>query len=288
MNRTVSEAARILGVNAQQVKNWAWLFKDNLSDQANPPKGRPRSFTESDVLALMHVAMHWEDEPNLEAIRIGLNCEHHFEDGRYRTMLYRHTPILQEPPEDLEETWSHGIILNGGGVHQYLELARNYRQGADALLESALRSGDPRDWGYPVLFAYRHTLELYLKIIGDIEAPIHSLKRCVHLVERRHKERIGSPMREWIVEFDKIDPYGTAFRYADDEARTLTYAEFWIDFAQLKHAMGLVFEVFDRAILHTSATGTATGVARLRGVAGRRGRSGLRRKKAKPTRPTRS
>jgi hypothetical protein len=57
--------------------------------------------------------------------------------------------------------------LVGGGVDGYLALARNYRECAEALMERALKSGEPRDWGFPVLFAYRHTLELYLKIIGE-------------------------------------------------------------------------------------------------------------------------
>jgi hypothetical protein len=52
MNRTVSQTARILGVNVQQVKTWAWLFKEHLSRQANPSKGYPRAFTDSDLLAL--------------------------------------------------------------------------------------------------------------------------------------------------------------------------------------------------------------------------------------------
>jgi len=256
MNRNVSRTARVLGVDAQQVKSWAWLFKEYLSSQANPPRGRARTFTDSDVLALMHVAMHWEDDPDMEAIRIGLNREDYYEE-EYRSILYRHTPILQEPPTDLDETWRHGIFLNGGGVDQYLELARSYKQSAEALLDSALNSGEPRDWGYPVLFAYRHALELYLKIIGEVETPIHSLERCIHRVEQRHKQRIGSPMREWIIEFDKIDPYGTAFRYADDKAGTLKYAELWIDFVQFKVAMTLIFEVLDAATLVSGWTGGA-------------------------------
>jgi hypothetical protein len=93
---------------------------------------------------------------------------------------------LQEPPDDLDETWRHGIFLNGGGVDEYLELARSYKQSADALLNSALKSGEPRDWGYPVLFAYRHALELYLKIIGEIQEPIPSLKDCIRDVEKHH------------------------------------------------------------------------------------------------------
>ncbi len=254
MNRNVSQTARILGVDARQVKTWACLFKEYLSHQANPVKGRPRTFTDSDILALMYVAMHWEEEPDMEAIGIGLNCEDHYDDY-YREILYRNTPILQEPPDDIDETWRHGIFLNGGGVNEYLELARSYKQSAEALLNSALNSGEARDWGYPVLFACRHALELYLKIIGEIEQPIHSLESCVRLAEKRHGHRIGSPIRAWIIELDKIDPKGTAFRYADDQAGTLEYVEHWVDFLQLKYAMSYVFQMLDNAILRSGVSG---------------------------------
>jgi len=249
MNRTVSQTARILGVDPQQVKTWAWLFKEHLSSQANPAKGCSRAFTDSDVLALMHVAMHWEENPDMENIEIGLNREDHYDDDRYREMLYNHTPLLQEPPDDLDETWRHGVFLNGGGVDEYLELARSYRQSAETLLDSALKSGEPRDWGYPVLFAYRHALELYLKILGEIQDLTHSLEECIRLVEKRHGQPIGSPIREWIIELDKIDPIGTAFRYADDQAGTLKYAEYWVDFLHFKHAMCQVFQGLDEASL---------------------------------------
>jgi hypothetical protein len=255
MNRNVSQTALILGVEGDQVKTWAWLFKEYLSPQANPVKGSPRSFTDSDVLALMHVAMHWEEQPDMENIKSGLNCEDHYDDDRYRDILYRHTPLLQEPPDDLNETWRHGIFLSGGGDGIDLELARTYRQSAEALLDLALKSGEPRDWGYPVLFAYRHTLELYLKVIGQIGDFIHSLKDCILRVEERHGQRVPSPVREWITEFDNIDPAGTSFRYADDKGGTLKYAEFWVDFVQFKFAMGLIFRMLDDAILRAGLTG---------------------------------
>jgi len=108
-----------------------------------------------------------------------------------------------------------------------------------------------------LLFAYRHTLELYLKIIGKMADFTHSLKDCVLQLEKRHGRRIGSPIREWIIEFDKIDPAGIAFRYADDQAGTLTYAEFWIDFVQLKFAMGHVFQVLDDAVCLDMVLGSA-------------------------------
>jgi len=254
MNRNVSQTARILGVDVQQVKTWAWVFKEHLSSQANPAKGCSRAFTDSDVLVLSYVTMHWEEDPDLEAICAGLNCEEQYDD-RNREILYRNTPILQEPPDDLDETWRHGMLLNGGSVNQYLELAREYKQSAEVLLDSALASGEPREWGYPVLFAYRHTLELYLKVVGEIEQATHSLEDCVRRVEKRHGQKIPKPVKEWIIEFDKIDPFGTAFRYADDEAGTLEYAEYWIDFVQLKSVMSLIFQMLDRAVLSLGVTG---------------------------------
>jgi hypothetical protein len=256
MNRTVAEVARILGVDGQQLKVWAWAYKDYLSNLANPGKGKSRAFTDSDVLALMYICdLSTSDEPSDE-IRAGLGRECHYDNDRYREIVYAHTPILQEPPDDLDETWRHGILLNGAGVDGYLTHARNYRESAETLLETALKSGEPRDWGFPVLYAYRHTLELYLKIIGEIDDHIHSLKECVQRVERRHSQQLPSPARDWIIELDKIDPIGTAFRYADEDAgKEMTYVEYWLDFIQFKFAMALVFRMLDRAILNAARAG---------------------------------
>ena len=254
MDRTVSQTARVLETDAQQVKKWAWLFKDYLSTGANPAKGRARAFTDADVLVLLYVAFYWEDDPDLESIRMGLNAEYHFEE-RFLEFLYQHTPILQDPPDGIDETWRHGIFLNAAGVNEFLGLARSYKQTAETLLESALKSGEPREWGYPVLFAYRHALELYLKIIGEIDDGIHSLRGCVLRVEKRHGEKFPQQVKDWIMEFDSIDPVGTAFRYADDQMNTLSYAEYWIDFAQFKYAMGLIFKMLDKAIIRSGVRG---------------------------------
>ncbi|MCC6589818.1 MAG: hypothetical protein IT168_24200 [Bryobacterales bacterium] len=254
MERTASQTARVLETDVQQVKIWAWLFKDYMSTGANPGKGRTRTFTYADVLVLLYVAFYWEDDPDIEAIRMGLNADDHLDD-RFLELLYQHTPILQEPPEGIDESWRHGIFLNAAGVNEFLALAHSYKQTAETLLESALKSGEPREWGYPVLFAYRHTLELYLKIIGEIEDDTHSLSACVRKAEKRHGERFPEQIKGWIEEMDSIDPIGTAFRYADDQMKTLSYAECWIDFGQLKYAMGLVFRMLDKAIVRSGASG---------------------------------
>lgn len=195
-------------------------------------------------------------DESAEEICSGLEREDHYDNDRYRDLIYKNTPILQEPPEDLDETWRHGILLNGGELDGSLHLARNYRECADVLLEGALNAGAPRDWGFPVLHAYRHTLELYLKIIGEIDDHTHQLRECFLLVEKRRGEQLPRPVRDWIIELDKIDPKGMTFRYADEAAgKPLRDAEYWVDFVQFRVAMTLVFEMLDRAILKASSRG---------------------------------
>jgi hypothetical protein len=254
MNRTVSEAAKILGVDALQVKRWASVFKDYLSVAANPPKGKVRMFSDADLLVLCYVGYEWEDEPDIESIKIGLNLENHYEEV-FVEHVYLHTPLLQEPPDDLDETWRHGILLCGGGRHEYLELARNYRHVAESMLQSALEEEKLNGWAYPILFAYRHTLELYLKLIGESDEITHSLKKCVELVEKRRGVKLPSPIREWIIELEEIDPAGTAFRYADEVPGANHYGEHWFDFVHFQFAMKRIFDALDMAILRAGAKG---------------------------------
>ena len=254
MTRTASEVSKILGVDTSQVKRWALDFQDYLTAAASPAKGIVRMFSDADLLVLCYVSHEWEDEPDIEAIKIGLNLGNHHEQV-FVEHLYLHTPLLQVPPDDLDETWRHGILLLGEGRHEYLELARNYRHVVESLLREAFAKNDLESWAYPVLFAYRHTLELYLKLIGEIDEITHSLKRCVHLVETRHCASLPSPIRDWILELEQIDPAGTAFRYADEQTRSPRYIEHWFDFVHFQFAMKRTFDALDMAILRTGAIG---------------------------------
>ncbi len=254
MNRTVTKVAEILSVDILQVRRWALDFKDYLSAAANPDKGKVRLFGDHDLLVLMYVGHHSEAEPEVECIKVGLNQGEHRNDA-FVEHLYLHTPLIQEPPDDLDETWRHGILLAGGGRYEYLELARNYRHVAETMLRTALEKDEIEGWAYPVLFAYRHTLELYLKLIGEIDEITHSLARCVQLVEQRRKVKLSPPIREWILQLEQIDPAGTSFRYADVDAGSSRYFEHWFDFRHFQFAMNRVFDALDMAILHVGPKG---------------------------------
>ncbi|NWH04119.1 MerR family transcriptional regulator [Desulfobacter latus] len=90
MTYGVAETARIFGVDIQQLKTWAYQFRDNLSASTDPQKGMPRIFTEEDVLTLLYVNHFWEDEPDVGAIVAGLNSGCHFE-AIYVHTLWNHT-----------------------------------------------------------------------------------------------------------------------------------------------------------------------------------------------------
>jgi hypothetical protein len=79
----VSEVARILKVDRDLIKTWAYLFRDYLKPPANPSKGNPRQFCTEDLRVLAYVSMYWEDNPDVESIRCGLNTEDHFEELYY-------------------------------------------------------------------------------------------------------------------------------------------------------------------------------------------------------------
>jgi hypothetical protein len=254
MNRTAAKVAKVLGVDVPQVKQWTFDFKDYLSAAANPAKGKVRMFNDADLLVLMYVLHHWEKEPDAECIKVGLHQGEYCKDA-FVEHLYLHTPLIQEPPDDLDETWRHGILLVGGGRYEYLELARSYRHVAETMLRTALEKDEVDGWAYSVLFAYRHTLELYLKLIGEIDEITHSLARCVQLVEQRRKVTLPPPIREWILQLEQIDPAGTAFRYADEDAGSSRYFEQWFDFRHFQFAMKRVFNALDTAILRVGAKG---------------------------------
>lgn len=77
----------------------------------------------------------------------------------------------------------------------------------------------------------------------------------MHLVEKRREVKLPSPIREWILELDQIDPAGTAFRYADADSAFNQHYKQWFDFRHFEFAMKRVFDVLDTAILRTGAKG---------------------------------
>ena len=244
--RTTSEIGRILGVDRDVVKKWAYQFKKYLSPSANPASGEIRHFEDRDVPILAYVSEFWEDHPDIEHIKIGLNRgEYH--EMTYFEPLYFSSRIFQEPPEGLDETWTHGILYCGSKAGEHLAVARAYKLAVETMIDAALESNEAHEYDYPILFLCRHTLELYLKRLGEVDKRTHDLKSCLHMIENKYKQPIRGMVRVWIEEFAEIDKEGTAFRYDDDEKPR--YFELWVDLRQLKAAMRELCRMFEAVIL---------------------------------------
>jgi DNA-binding transcriptional MerR regulator len=249
--RTIGDVARLLGVGRSTVRSWIEEFGEQLSEFARPKSGCERSFTESDILVLALVSEYWEDEPDLEHIHAKINSGQHNSE-KFVEFVYLKTPIFQEVPNDLDGTWTHGVMLDGMYTRPMIEIARAYKYAADALVNEALSYQETHSLDYPIFFMYRHTLELYLKLILDDQQQAkdicHDLGRLIGAVEAK----LGAKANEWtrsrLREFEDIDPISDLFRYADRAPQHHSHSEMWVDFRQLKTVMDRLCQAFESHI----------------------------------------
>jgi hypothetical protein len=247
MIRGVAEASKIVGVDKQQIKNWSYLFREYLSKNANQGQGKKRQYNEKDILILLYVSYYWEETPDMESIKIGLDSEDYYED-LFIQELYRHTPLLQNEIPEVDEPYRHGLLMSPTVYQEPLEVARSYRYAAEILWQKAMDSGEPGLECYPMLFTYRHTLELYLKILGCIEEYTHNLLKCMKILEKYHQIEIPVRLREWIETLHLMDSKSTTHRYAQSNTN-FNMDDRWLDLNHFKYAMDTLFNALDFAVL---------------------------------------
>lgn len=80
MKFTVADVGRILKIEKDLIKTWTYKFSDYLSSNSKPDKGKPREFQLEDIRVMAYILMYWEDDPDIESIKIGLNSNSHYED----------------------------------------------------------------------------------------------------------------------------------------------------------------------------------------------------------------
>lgn len=245
----VNETARLFETDRDTVKSWAYHFREYLSSGANPPKGNPRCFSLDDLYVLAYVCGYWEENPDFENIKYGLNCDHH-RDEPYRELVAAATPLFQEPPEDLDETWRHGALVGGivTGTFDRLTLADSYKRAGDILVDSALQTWEASELIYPVLYNYRHATELYLKAVLSPAKLDHDLKPLLDMLEQSLQSEFKSEVPAWfkgvVLDFVDFDPTSTTFRYGDSNVKWGD--EHWVDLPHVKLRMGWVSTSFHK------------------------------------------
>lgn len=245
MKFSVAEIAGILQVEKELVKTWSYKFSSYLSSSANPRKGMPRIFELQDLRVMAYILMYWEDEPDIEFIKIGLNSRNHYEIDSIDNLISQITPLFTEPPEDMDETWKHGIIFRGlAEVADMFELAKSYKLAGDRLIDIALANEEGRELFYPAIYNYRHATELYLKAIAGKHKRSHNLLYLFDRLKQKIKTDFNESIPEWfeniIIAFNDFDPEGTSFRYGGG----FKMDEMFADFNQLKLLMNRVSKSF--------------------------------------------
>lgn len=252
---TVSEVARLLDVGRDTVIAWTTRFAEYLSLTASAPKDKARQFNEADLRVLALVSDQWEDESDYEYVYAMLDRGEHNED-RYVEFAQLHTPIFQDVPEEIDETWQHGVLIGGMANRQWIEVAQSYKRAADSLVTVALKSDEPHTLDYPIFFLYRHCLELYLKTMlgGTVEE--HFLDTLIKALETKYGKSLGGWIRDRLWDFHEIDRKSDMFRYPED----VPNGELWIDFHQLQLVMNRMTEAFENHLQQEQTARTMNGV----------------------------
>jgi hypothetical protein len=174
-------------------------------------------------------------------------------------------PIFQEPDADQDGECYQGFVLGGMAGQDPHELARGYMECGDAVAGRALKLGElAYQLGYQALFFYRHAVELYLKFMVP-HGNRHELAPLVDALERLVGQEFGEQLPEWfrgpLDEFARLDPGGTAFRYADEKAAKglREEGEWYVDFRNLRRRMKRVAAGFEKIIAERHGRGRPAG-----------------------------
>lgn len=156
--------------------------------------------------------------------------------------------IFQEPPDDLDENWLGAIVGTFGGHRSHRDVAKAYYNAADCLLKR--HEQDHFEWEIldPLLFLYRHAIEVSLKSLLEIKKgkfpQIHKLPSLFESVTNElaaYGYEMPQRAANIVNDFSKFDPGSTSFRYDGDWTR----GEYWIGFPKLKAEMDWLSLLFD-------------------------------------------
>ena len=134
-------------------------------------------------------------------------------------------PLFEEPADDIgrPDEWSEplGFLFDPMFDQSKSEISQQFFFAANLLVD-VIRRLDCEDYKlpYPVLFLYRHSIELILKSALGGDADGHKLDVLADLFVCRCKDQHGVDVPSWITdrlkEMAEIDPNSTAFRYAEN------------------------------------------------------------------------
>jgi hypothetical protein len=166
---------------------------------------------------------------------------------------------------EINEDWKHGALIGGLGVMILdIGIAKAFKQAADTLVEQGHRDHNLYEIVLPILFLYRQALENTLKSLLPHGNELgHDLKVLVEAIEEHYGKSFPDTARELILEFDRHDRKGDAFRYTSPKPKPAKNGkpkppgpgvhfgnDIWVDLVRLRR----VFDDFYRAVVNLLGT----------------------------------
>lgn len=162
-------------------------------------------------------------------------------------------PFFEDPPEWLNEDCTFGSLIGGmlpsDEAYTGKWIAESYKNAADALVDQVVnrKDYDGYELVFPILYLYRHAIELYLKMLLKPDKLNHNLKPLMDgFVEQAQANgwKIQPVVVERIEELARIDLDSSAFRYATNTKGkpSLDIGECWVDLGYIKEFMGILVE----------------------------------------------
>jgi len=155
-----------------------------------------------------------------------------------------HRPLFEEPTPEIEREHPldgpYGFLLGGGANLSLQEIGQQYFDAADALVE-LITSQEVEDYklGNPVIYLYRHSIELFLKAILP-GARGHNLEALAGKFEAFVRVEFAAAVPDWIIgrlkEISRLDPDSATFRY-NQNPNLLQEGEFHVDLLHLQRTM---------------------------------------------------
>lgn len=167
--------------------------------------------------------------------------------------------IFADPPEDIDETWTHGAMLGGMTGYDDESLARSYFMAGGMLVEQVLGTGERgQEVICPILYVYRHGIELYLKVVVRPGKRNHSIGSLLDAFCRDVQSKFGERVPAWITrpigQLAEFDPNSDLFRYGQTRDSSISHrlinsGEFWVDLRTLKRTMSNIEYAFQRVLI---------------------------------------
>ncbi len=129
---------------------------------------------------------------------MGLNSQDYYHIEPIDNLIAQIAPIFQEPTEEIAGIKNKVIFAGMASLNNHLSLANAFKESGDILFKAISEQGNLYDFTSPILYQYRHAIELYLKSILREAPKSHNLQLLYGDFEILIKTYFQKDIPKWI------------------------------------------------------------------------------------------